>query len=659
MTSPKPPTSRLASWQDYLTRRDIRGSLSRVRALSPHENGAVRGGRDTLQHWSEWAGRKIKRNIPAAVAVNEVELFPGWATRRPLGTSNLSLDEYERAFDVHIHISGLATSRRTPEVPTRSQRTFLKLAKTFAALPKVQASPPGQQLADVDEALHGLRLPPRPDEIPDDYVVQDLDRQLHDVMEEEADIAFSDVAQLYARQPTTEASVSAQLHRLHENLESRLRPFWTSALSSRIVHVSIFAHSTSCHDTSEMNSSPLQPLVTGQLNTGSDGFFSGTFSIAWQDICQHPAASRIALDKACLEHELLVRAHVVEPEHSCPVPRTAEAWIPITQSTVRVISDIDDTVKMSKILDGARAVFHNVFVKDLEETVIPGMSEWYRTLWEQGVGFHYVSNSPYELLSVIKEFLYIAGLPPGSIRLRSYTRKSLFDGVLSAPGARKRANVIEVLDHFPNSKFLLIGDSGEQDMELYAQLAAERPDQIAGVFIRDVAMVGLEDPTGNKASEVLIDAPRVWRKGSTPLVLTPGSPPRQLAPKRAMTDGEPLAGSRVLSRSSRKPTTLPSSSPPQRETSQDSFETSASGSSSSTVSSVSSDPTPLQLNKLGTFPITEDEKKRWELQSRVYRARSIIPSHIPFRVFEDPRQCVEAERIAEQYLTTYPGAANS
>lgn len=33
------------------------------------------------------------------------------------------------AFDLHVHISGIATSRRTPELLTRSQRTFLRLAK--------------------------------------------------------------------------------------------------------------------------------------------------------------------------------------------------------------------------------------------------------------------------------------------------------------------------------------------------------------------------------------------------------------------------------------------------------------------------------------------------------------------------------------------------
>jgi len=57
----------------------------------------------------------------------------------------------------------------------------------------------------------------------------------------------------------------------------------------------------------------------------------------------------------------------------------------------------------------------------------------------------------------------------GSIKLRSYAGRSLFNGLLTAPAARKRAGVVDVLDSFPDSQFFLIGDTGEQDLELYAE----------------------------------------------------------------------------------------------------------------------------------------------------------------------------------------------
>ena len=60
--------------------------------------------------------------------------------------------------------------------------------------------------------------------------------------------------------------------------------------------------------------------------------------------------------------------------------------------------------------------------------------------------------------------------------------------------------------------------------------------------------------------------------------------------------------------------------------------------------------TPSLSNRRDTLPIMEGEKKRIELQNRVYRARLIIPMHIPFRVFEDPRECVEAEEIVKRLV---------
>lgn len=57
----------------------------------------------------------------------------------------------------------------------------------------------------------------------------------------------------------------------------------------------------------------------------------------------------------------------------------------------------------------------------------------------------------------------------GSIKLRSFAGRSLFTGFFSAPVTRKRGGVEHILKAFPDSRFFLIGDSGEHDMELYAQ----------------------------------------------------------------------------------------------------------------------------------------------------------------------------------------------
>ena len=104
------------------------------------------------------------------------------------------------------------------------------------------------------------------------------------------------------------------------------------------------------------------------------------------------------------------------------------------------------------------------------------------------------SNGPFELLPVVNEFFQLARLPPGSIRLRSYGGRSLFNGLLSAPAMRKRAGVLDVLNHFPDARFFLVGDSGEQDLELYAEVARARADQVLAIFVRDAGPRAVPPP---------------------------------------------------------------------------------------------------------------------------------------------------------------------
>jgi phosphatidate phosphatase APP1 len=44
----------------------------------------------------------------------------------------------------------------------------------------------------------------------------------------------------------------------------------------------------------------------------------------------------------------------------------------------------------------------------------------------------------------------------------------------------------QIMEDFPRRKFLLVGDSGERDPEVYAEVARRHPDRVAGVAIRRV-----------------------------------------------------------------------------------------------------------------------------------------------------------------------------
>lgn len=228
--------------------------------------------------------------------------------------------------------------------------------------------------------------------------------------------------------PETKSPVTLSadaLRKLHANLESRLQPFWSSVLSSRTIRLHLFAspHHLPSQSPARTESADDRaaedygPVTSQDVVTAADGSFQAKFTVKWEELCQHPGALHIAFGNRSEEHDLLIAAQLLpvpitppssassgssdyqdqmsRAQQAAAMPKTAlpsptVIRISISHSPIRVISDIDDTVKLSNILSGARAVFQNVFVKDLEENIIPGMGEWYTEMWSRGIRFHYV-----------------------------------------------------------------------------------------------------------------------------------------------------------------------------------------------------------------------------------------------------------------------------
>ena len=164
---------------------------------------------------------------------------------------------------------------------------------------------------------------------------------------------------------------------------------------------------------------------------------------------------------------------------------SATEEVRITEPTgVSVISDIDDTIKHSSIGAGAKEIFRNTFIRDLGDLTIPGVREWYSKMHEMGVQLHYVSNSPWQLYPVLVSFFAMAGLPPGSFHLKQYT--GMLQGIFEPVAERKKGTLDKIMHDFPERRFILIGDSGEADLELYSDVVLANPGRILGVFIRDV-----------------------------------------------------------------------------------------------------------------------------------------------------------------------------
>jgi Phosphatidate phosphatase APP1, catalytic domain len=172
-----------------------------------------------------------------------------------------------------------------------------------------------------------------------------------------------------------------------------------------------------------------------------------------------------------------------------------------------LISDIDDTIKISQVRD-RKALLANTLLRPFQP--VPGMARVYRELAVGGAAFHYVSASPWQLYEPLAEFLAEEQFPAGTFHLKHFRLwdQSLWE-FLGSQEEYKSRTIEELLAAFPRRRFVLVGDTGEQDPEVFGRIARQHPDQIAAILLRNVTEETADNPRMRGALEGI--KPDLWR----------------------------------------------------------------------------------------------------------------------------------------------------
>lgn len=147
----------------------------------------------------------------------------------------------------------------------------------------------------------------------------------------------------------------------------------------------------------------------------------------------------------------------------------------LAAAKVVVVSDIDDTIKVSHVLDPDSAVGNALKVGN----VFRGMSYLYSLIQasHHQTQFFYLTNAPQVGFDRIHaRFLEIHEFPNGDLLLR----RNITDNEHKIRSLRK------IVDDNSGAQFILIGDNGERDPAFYNQIRLERPNENFTVFIREV-----------------------------------------------------------------------------------------------------------------------------------------------------------------------------
>ncbi|HZO02496.1 MAG TPA: phosphatase domain-containing protein [Burkholderiales bacterium] len=202
-----------------------------------------------------------------------------------------------------------------------------------------------------------------------------------------------------------------------------------------------------------------------------------------------------------------VEIELLEPSNA-GVAAIGRVLVPPRRARFGVISDIDDTIVSSQVTKKVRMILSVALSNARTRKPFAGVAAFYRALHAGVNPFFYVSKSPWNLYAPLIEYLEVQGLPLGPLMLRDFG--------LRREKEHKRRRIEEILATYPKLKFILIGDSGEEDPEIYSAIVARFPQRIRAVYIRSVSPKRITE-IEKLASEVA--------KTGCQLVLAPDSEP--------------------------------------------------------------------------------------------------------------------------------------
>ncbi|WP_034385313.1 App1 family protein [Deinococcus sp. YIM 77859] len=185
----------------------------------------------------------------------------------------------------------------------------------------------------------------------------------------------------------------------------------------------------------------------------------------------------------------------------------------VAEARFGIISDLDDTVIQSDVTSLPRMLYTSLTGNARTRLPFPGVGALYRALTRDGERrnpIFYVSSSPWNFFDLLWQFLEYRRIPLGPLFLRNW-------GVdlLKGHGGYKHGVIERLFARFPHLNFVLVGDSGEKDPEIYAEVVRAHPGRVLAVYIRDV--------TGAERDQGVLSLREEVRRAGVDLVLAADS----------------------------------------------------------------------------------------------------------------------------------------
>jgi phosphatidate phosphatase APP1 len=189
-----------------------------------------------------------------------------------------------------------------------------------------------------------------------------------------------------------------------------------------------------------------------------------------------------------------------------PVRDISRVLVPGKRADYGVISDIDDTVVHTEVTNWLRMLKIVLLTNAYTRTPFEHVATLYHAfrMGREGKSqnpIFYVSSSPWGFYDLLEHFFRIHELPEGPLFLKNY-RMSLKHLRGSSHHNHKLHYIRILFDTHPRLPFVLMGDSGQEDPEIYREIVKEYPGRVLAIFIRDVASPTRDEEVHDIAEEV-------------------------------------------------------------------------------------------------------------------------------------------------------------
>lgn len=185
-----------------------------------------------------------------------------------------------------------------------------------------------------------------------------------------------------------------------------------------------------------------------------------------------------------------IRLELVRPKSDRPVIEEGHVLVPAEDAEFAVVSDLDDTVIKTGATSSLRMLRTTLLNNARTRIPLPGVGALYRAM-EKGPDQRghnptfYVSSSPWNLYDLFDAFMRAHDIPAGPLFLKDFgfSEDKFFK---SGHEGHKISGVERLLELYPDLPFVLIGDSGQQDPEIYREIVRNHSGRIRAVYVRDV-----------------------------------------------------------------------------------------------------------------------------------------------------------------------------